>query len=75
MIRIAVSVEGATEREFVTRVLVPHFQPSQKYLTPIDIRGNVSLDRICKHAGLDKIRAACPRFNNWITQLEQFKLP
>jgi hypothetical protein len=48
MLRIAVSVEGATEREFVTQVLAPYFAQQQKFLQAIDMRGNVSLDKI-KH--------------------------
>ncbi len=46
MLRIAISVEGATEREFVTQVLAPYFLAENKYLLPVDIRGNVSLDKI-----------------------------
>lgn len=46
MLRIAISVEGATEREFVQQVLVPHFMMAGKYLQAVDIRGNVSLDKI-----------------------------
>jgi len=46
MLRIAVSVEGATEREFVNQVLKPYFDQQEKYLHPVDMRGKVSLDRI-----------------------------
>ncbi|MGK0441868.1 MAG: hypothetical protein ACJA0N_001672 [Pseudohongiellaceae bacterium] len=46
MLRIAVSVEGATEREFVSQVLKPHFESRDMFLQPIDIKGNVSLDKI-----------------------------
>lgn len=46
MIRLGVSVEGATEREFVTRVLAPFLSQHGIYASPIDMRGKVSLDRI-----------------------------
>jgi hypothetical protein len=46
MLRIGVSVEGATEREFVNLVLAPYFFSQNKYLQPVDMRGNVSLDKI-----------------------------
>lgn len=46
MLRIGVSVEGATEREFVNLVLAPYFFSKNKFLQPVDMRGNVSLDKI-----------------------------
>jgi hypothetical protein len=46
MLRIGVSVEGATEREFVNLVLAPYFFSKDKFLQPVDMRGNVSLDKI-----------------------------
>lgn len=46
MIRLGVSVEGATEREFVTRVLAPFLSQRGIYASPVDMRGKVSLDRI-----------------------------
>lgn len=46
MMRLAVSVEGATEREFVNRVLRPHLCQFQTEATAVDLRGNVSLDKI-----------------------------
>lgn len=46
MLRIAISVEGATEREFVAQVLAPYFLSHNKHITAIDISGNVSLDKI-----------------------------
>lgn len=46
MIRLGVSVEGATEREFVQRVISPHLAAFNVTATPIDMRGRVSLDRI-----------------------------
>jgi hypothetical protein len=46
MIRLGISVEGKTERLFVNRVLRPHLLPCGIDTTGIDIRGNVSLDKI-----------------------------
>lgn len=46
MTRLGISVEGATEREFVNRVLRPHLAASGITVTAIDLRGNVSLDKI-----------------------------
>jgi hypothetical protein len=46
MVRLAISVEGSTEREFTKQVLGPHLLNQQIYITPIDIVGNVSLPRI-----------------------------
>jgi hypothetical protein len=49
MKRLGISVEGATEREFVQRVLKPHLAPLGKHVTAIDLRGNVSLDKVAGH--------------------------
>ena len=49
MTRLAISVEGATEREFVQRVLKPHLMAFGKHVTAIDMRGNVSIDKIRGH--------------------------
>ncbi len=46
MIRLGISVEGATEREFVNRLLRPHLRRHEVEVTAIDLRGNVSLDKI-----------------------------
>lgn len=46
MTRLGISVEGATEREFVNRVLRPHLAGMRITVTAIDLRGNVSLDKI-----------------------------
>jgi Domain of unknown function (DUF4276) len=46
VIRLAISVEGATEREFVNRILKPHLKTHSIEVQAIDIRGNVSLDKI-----------------------------
>lgn len=44
--RLAISVEGATEREFVSRVLKPHLEQFGVHVRAVDIGGNVSLDKI-----------------------------
>jgi hypothetical protein len=46
MTRLGISVEGATEREFVSRILRPHLATYGITVTAIDLRGNVSLDKI-----------------------------
>ena len=55
MIRLAVSVEGETEEEFVTASLAPHLRCNGVYATPVLIGrarrpvssgGNVSIDRL-----------------------------
>ncbi|MDX1654557.1 MAG: DUF4276 family protein [Candidatus Competibacteraceae bacterium] len=46
MIRLGISVEGTTEREFVNRVLAPYLAGLQVYTQPIAMNGSVSLDRI-----------------------------
>lgn len=46
MTRLGISTEGATEREFVNRILRPHLTPLDIQVTAIDMRGNVSLDKI-----------------------------
>lgn len=46
MIRLAISVEGPTEREFVNAVLRPHLARSGLTITAVDLRGNISLDRV-----------------------------
>ncbi len=46
MIRLGISVEGATEREFVSRLLQPHLAEFGLAVTAVDLRGNVSLDKI-----------------------------
>ncbi len=46
MTRLGISVEGATEREFVSRVLRPHLAAVGVTATAIDLRGNVSLDKV-----------------------------
>lgn len=46
MTRLGISVEGATEREFVNNVLRPHLVNFGLTVTAIDLCGNVSLDKI-----------------------------
>lgn len=46
MTRLGISVEGATEREFVNKVLRSHLAAFDVEVTAIDLRGNVSLDRV-----------------------------
>lgn len=48
MIRLGISVEGATEREFVTRVLAPVLAHNNVFVYPIDMHGRVSLERVEK---------------------------
>lgn len=46
MIRLGISAEGATEREFVNTVLRQHLQQFNIQSIGIDLRGNISLDKI-----------------------------
>lgn len=46
MTRLGISVEGATEREFVNRLLRPHLATFGLAVIAVDLRGNVSLDKI-----------------------------
>lgn len=46
MVRLGISVEGVTEERFTKRVLAPHLSLLNIYITPINLRGNISLDRI-----------------------------
>lgn len=46
MIRLAVSCEGPTEREFVNRCLGPHLETLGIQTTPIPLSGPPNLDRI-----------------------------
>ncbi len=46
MLRIAISVEGATEREFVNQLMIPYFSERAVLITPVSMNGNISLDRI-----------------------------
>ena len=46
MVRVAVSVEGTTEERFVSLLLRPHFSGLNIFITPINMRGNISIDRV-----------------------------
>ncbi|NOQ64736.1 MAG: DUF4276 family protein [Methyloprofundus sp.] len=46
MVRLGISVEGATEERFVISCLMPYFAQKQIFMTPISLNGNVSVDRI-----------------------------
>jgi hypothetical protein len=43
---MGISVEGATEREFVHQVISPYFSKREILITPVPMNGNISLDRI-----------------------------
>jgi len=45
MTRIAISVEGLTELYFVEQILQPYFNPKGIYFFPVNIGGNVSVDK------------------------------
>lgn len=62
MVRLGVSVEGATEREFVTRVLAPFLSQHGIFASPVDMRGKVSLDRIG-----NELRRLIPAFDHVTT--------
>lgn len=46
MIRVTISVEGDTEEDFVKDILYDYFLEKGVILTPINMEGNISLDRI-----------------------------
>jgi len=46
MLRLGISVEGATEREFVNQLMIPYFLKLNILITPVSMNGNISLDRI-----------------------------
>ena len=45
MVRIGISVEGATEERFIKSVLVPYLADKGIYITPISMGGAVSVDK------------------------------
>ena len=47
MIRLYVSVEGTTERRFCSKVLTPYFIMRNVSTTTVNMRGNISLERVC----------------------------
>lgn len=46
MLRVGISVEGPTEREFVNQLLLPYLCETSILITPVSMDGNISLDRI-----------------------------
>jgi hypothetical protein len=46
MIRVHVICEGQTEERFVKEVLLPHFALKKIELSPLNIKGNVTFDRL-----------------------------
>ena len=52
MIRLAISVEGATEEEFVNAVLAAHLQCVGVAATPISLDGNISTPRLSQEMSL-----------------------
>lgn len=46
MVRVGISVEGATEERFVKMVLAPYLAAKQIYVTPVSVGGAINLDRI-----------------------------
>lgn len=46
MIRLAISVEGPTEEEFVNRLLVGHLRPRGIETRPVSVGGNVTVARL-----------------------------
>ena len=46
MVRVGISVEGLTEERFVLAILTPYLAPKNIYVTPINMRGNVNIDRV-----------------------------
>lgn len=46
MLRIGISVEGATEREFINQSIMPYLSEREIVITPVTMNGNISLDRI-----------------------------
>ena len=47
MIRLYISVEGMTERQFCLKIMVPYFMTRNVSITTVNMRGNVSLERAC----------------------------
>lgn len=46
MIRIGLAVEGDTEVKFIEEVIAPQYFEKQCYFQPVDMEGNVSVDRL-----------------------------
>lgn len=51
MVRVAISVEGQTEEQFVKIVLYPHFERKNLYITPVNINGNINIQRVSDELG------------------------
>lgn len=51
MLRVAISVEGSTELEFVKNVLQPYFWDKSISLQAINLRGNISIDKAAPELG------------------------
>ena len=49
MTRLAIVVEGPTEREFVQRVLADYLLPKEIYPYPKSLGGDVRVDRLASH--------------------------
>jgi hypothetical protein len=47
MVRLAISVEGETEELFVKELLVPYFIFKGIYIVPVNMKGNISVNRVC----------------------------
>jgi len=45
MVRLGISVEGSTEVRFIQMLLQPYFANKNIFITPVSMRGNVSIDR------------------------------
>lgn len=52
MIRLAISVEGATEEEFINAILAVHLQNIGVVPTPISLDGNISIPRLSQEMSL-----------------------
>ena len=48
MVRLGMSVEGATEERFVISCLMPYLAQKKIFITPVSLNGNVSVDRISR---------------------------
>ncbi len=46
MVRIGISVEGATEEQFVKKVLAPYLAAKSIFIDPINMGGKVNVDRV-----------------------------
>jgi len=69
MMRLGVSVEGPTEREFVIRVLKPHLlKHGWDIVKPVSLNGGVSLRRFT-----EEIRCLSPQFEWVITLYDLYK--